>query len=152
MTSPDPRHLINLSAGAVADLVRPQYLTLSSQPDPCGTTTLLRFARRPFSQRLAAIVMMAAWVAFAVQGMFVAASEAATGDSSHYYLGFVFGHSHGEGHSHVVTHRHAGGIVHQHAIDDDDDALAEHVKGPGWDMAVVVCVLPSRDISTVFVA
>jgi hypothetical protein len=99
---------------------------------------------------VAAIVMMAAWVAFAVQGMFVAASEAATGDSSHYYLGFVFGHSHGEGHSHVVTHSHAGGIVHQHAIDDDDDALDKHVKEPGWNMAVVVCVLPSRDISAIF--
>jgi len=94
--------------------------------------------------------MMAAWVAFAVQGMFVAASEAATGDSSHYYLAFVFGHPHGDGHSHVVMHSHADGMVHQHAIDDDDDdALAKHVKEPGWDMAVVVCVLPFGDVSAV---
>ena len=37
-------------------------------------------------------MMMAATVAFALQGIFVAASEAATGDTSHYYLGFAFGH------------------------------------------------------------
>jgi len=111
----------------------------------------LGFARRPILQRVAAVVMMAAWFAFAVQGMFVAVSEAATGDSSHYYLGFVFGHPHAEGHSHVVTHRHAGGMVHQHAIDDDDDdALAKHVSQPGSDMAVVVCVLPSPNVSEIF--
>src|SRR6267143_4620172 len=52
----------------------------------------------------------------------VAASEAATGDSSHYYLGFVFSHPHGGNHSHVVTHKHADGTIHEHAIDDDDDA------------------------------
>ena len=109
------------------------------------------FARRPFFQRFAAIVMIAAWVAFAAQGMFVAVSEAATGDSSHYYLGFVFGQPHAEGHSHIVTHSHAGGMVHQHAIDDDDDdALAKHVSQPGWDMAIVVGVLPSRSGTEVF--
>ena len=109
------------------------------------------FARRPFFQRFAAIVMIAAWVAFAAQGMFVAVSEAATGDSSHYYLGFVFGQPHPGGNSHIVAHSHAGGMVHQHAIDDDDDdALAKHVSQPGWDMAFVVGVLPSRSVTEVF--
>jgi len=93
--------------------------------------------------------MMAAAVAFTIQGIFVAASEAATGDSSHYYLGFVFSHPHGGNHSHVVTHKHADGTIHEHAIDDDDDALAKHVKEPGWDMALVICVLPCRDISAI---
>ncbi len=109
----------------------------------------MRFARRPFLWRVATIIMMAAAGAFTIQGIFVAASEAATGDSSHYYLGFVFSHPHGGNHSHVVTHKHADGTIHEHAIDDDDDALAKHVKEPGWDMALVICVLPCRDISAI---
>jgi hypothetical protein len=93
-------------------------------------------------QRVAVVMMMAAVVAFALQGIFVAASEAATGDTSHYYLGFVLDHDHD--HSHVVAHQHMNGTTHQHAIDDDDDddALAKHVKEPGWNMALVICVLP----------
>jgi hypothetical protein len=98
---------------------------------------------------MATIVMMAAAVAFALQCVFVAVSEAATGDSSHYYLGFVFGHPHGEIHSHVVAHKHADGTTHQHAIDDDYDALASHVKETGWNVAPVICVLPCRNISAI---
>jgi hypothetical protein len=89
--------------------------------------------------------MMAAVAAFALQSMFVAASEAATGDTSHYYVGFAFSHPHGGKHGHVVAHRHADGTAHQHAIDDDDDALAKHLKVPGWNMALVICVLPCPD-------
>jgi hypothetical protein len=101
--------------------------------------------RRPFIRRVAVALMMAATVAFALQCIFVAASEAATGDTSHYYLGFAFSHSHSGKHSHVVAHRHADGTTHQHAIDDDDDALAKHLKVPGWNMALVICVLPCLD-------
>jgi hypothetical protein len=90
--------------------------------------------------------MMAAAVAVALQGMFVAASEAATGDTSHYYLGFVLGHAHDRMHSHVVIHRHADGKVHQHAIDDDDASLAKHVKETGSNMALAICVLPCLDM------
>src|SRR5262249_1888070 len=86
--------------------------------------------------------MMTASLAFALQGMCVAASEAATGDSSHYYLGFAFHHP-GGNHSHLVTHRHADGTVHTHAVDDGDGALADHVKQPGWNMALVICVVPA---------
>jgi len=96
-------------------------------------------------QRVAVVMMMTAAVAFALQCVFVAASEAATGDSSHYYLGFVLHHPHGGEHSHVVAHRHADGTVHQHAIDDDDGALAKHIKEPGSNMALVICVLPCLD-------
>jgi hypothetical protein len=110
---------------------------------------VLSLARRSCFQRMAIALMMAAAVAFALQCMFVAVSEAATGDSSHYYLGFVFSHPHGGAHGHVVRHRHADGTIHQHAIDDDDDAIAKHVKKPGLDMALVVCVLPCRNISTI---
>src|SRR5436190_19858157 len=103
---------------------------------------VLRFAGRELFQRVAVVIMMTAAVAFALQCMFVAASEAATGDSSHYYLGFVFNDSHGGNHSHVVPHRHMDGTNHQHAIEDDDDALASHVKEAGWNMALVACIIP----------
>jgi hypothetical protein len=106
-------------------------------------------AGRPFLQRVAIIIMMAAAVAFAFQCIFVAASEAATGDTSHYYLRFVFSHPHGAGHSHIAIHRHADGTIHRHALDDDNDALANHVKEPGWNMAIVVCVLPCQNISAI---
>src|SRR5215831_16369343 len=88
--------------------------------------------------------MMTATLAFALQGICVAASEAATGDSSHYYLDFAFHHPGGT-HSHVITHRHADGAVHRHAVDDDDGALADHVKQPGWNMALVICVVCQRE-------
>jgi hypothetical protein len=109
----------------------------------------LRFVRRSFFQRIAVVIMMTAAVAFALQCIFVAASEAATGDTSHYYLGFVFAHPHGGIHNHVVTHRHADGTVHQHAIDDDDSALAKHVKEPGRNMAFVVCVVPCLSLPAI---
>ena len=107
----------------------------------------MRSARTPFLKRVAVAMMMTAAVAFALQCVFVAASEAATGDTSHYYLGFVFSHPHGGNHSHVVAHKHADGKIHQHAIDDDADALAKHVKEPGWNMALVICVLPCPELT-----
>ena len=102
----------------------------------------MRFARQSLLRRVATIMMMVATLAFALQGMFVATSEAATGDSSHYYVGFALEHDGGDHHSHLVTHRHADGTVHRHAIDDDTDALAKHIKQPGSNMALVVCVVP----------
>jgi ABC-type nickel/cobalt efflux system permease component RcnA len=96
---------------------------------------------RLYLRRLAVIVMMAAAGAFTLQATFVAMSEAATGDTSHYYQGFALRHAlGGAAHSHVVTHMHADGIVHRHAV--DDGALDDHVKQRGWNMAVVVGVLP----------
>src|ERR1700675_3519123 len=109
----------------------------------------LHLASRPTLKYLATILMMAAAVAVALQGVFVAASEAATGDTSHYYLGFVVGHLHDRAHSHVISHRHADGIVHQHAIDDDDDALAKHVKQTGFNMALAICVLPCPGVPAI---
>jgi len=132
-------------------LPRPETLVL---PHPCGYHTPgdyggaleLHLAGQPLRLRVATIVMIVATLAFALQGIFVAASEAATGDSSHYYIAFAFQHA-GEHHSHIIAHRHADGTIHTHAIDDDDGALAKHIKQPGWNMALVVCVVPSPNIS-----
>jgi hypothetical protein len=65
-------------------------------------------------------MMLTAAVAFALQCIFVATSVAATGDTSHYYLGFAFSHPQGGHDSHVLAHGHTDGLIHQHAIDDDD--------------------------------
>jgi ABC-type nickel/cobalt efflux system permease component RcnA len=94
--------------------------------------------------------MMAAAVAFTLQGLFVATSEAATGDTSHYHHGFAFSHAHrgGATHSHVAAHVHADGTVHRHAVDDDDGALDKHLKERGCNMAIVVGVLPCPSISS----
>jgi hypothetical protein len=111
----------------------------------------VHFTKQSWHSRLTTIMMMAAMLAFVVQGMFVAASEAATGDSSHYYLGFVLHHASGEHHhSQIVAHIHADGITHAHAIDDDDDgdSVAKHIKQPGSNLALVVCVVPCLNVST----
>jgi len=92
---------------------------------------------------------MAGAIAFALQCIFVASSEAATRDTSHYYLGFIFSHHHDGRHSHVVTHKHADGIVHHHDVGDDDGALAKHLKEPGWNMALVTAVLPFPDVAAI---
>ena len=110
----------------------------------------MRFARRAFFRRVAVVTMMTAAVAFALQLIFVAASEAATGDTSHYYLGFLFAHQHVGSQSHVVTHRHTDGTIHQHAIDDDDVGLAKHVNEPGYNMALVICVVPCLSVPAIF--
>ena len=102
----------------------------------------MRFTRQSLLRRVATIMMMAAALAFVLQGLFVATSEAATGNSSHYYVGFALEHAEGDHPSHLVTHRHADGTVHRHAIDDDAGALAKHIKQPGSNMALVVCVVP----------
>jgi len=86
--------------------------------------------------------MMAAALALVLQTTFVATSEAATGDTSHYYQGFAFRHILGDGTapSQAVAHVHADGMTHQHAV--DDGALDDHVKERGWNMAIVVGLLP----------
>jgi len=110
----------------------------------------LHFGRRSFGKHLAIATMMAGALAFAFQCIFVVSSEAATGDSSHYYLGFIYSHHDGhEHHNHVITHKHADGTVHHHDIDDDDGALANHVKQPGWNMALVTGVLPCPKVMAI---
>jgi hypothetical protein len=46
----------------------------------------------------------------------------------------------------VVTHVHADGTVHQHAVDDGARALIDHLREPGcpccWNTAVMVGTLP----------
>jgi len=116
----------------------------------------LRFAAQSFCGQLAAAIMLAAVIAFTFQATFIASSEAATEETSLYHHGFARSHPHPQAHHHEVAHVHADGTAHRHAIDDDDDALAEHIQEPGcpccWNMAIVVGVLPTPAMCTVAVA
>jgi hypothetical protein len=53
--------------------------------------------------------------------------------------------------THLVTHIHADGTVHRHALDDDeiDDHVRESTGSPCWSMAIVVGVLPSLNVCPV---
>ena len=117
---------------------------------------MVRFSMKPFSRRVAVILMMAAVAAFTLQGTLIATSEAATGEAGRFH------HAHGHpqsdhaaaaGESHLLTHVHADGTVHRHAIDDDDGGLDEHIKEHGcpccWNMAVAFGVLPSVSLCAV---
>jgi hypothetical protein len=106
----------------------------------------LPLARTHFLRRVATVVTMAAALAFALQGMLVAASEAATGDSSHYYVVFAFEHADGQHHTRAITHMHADGTIHTHAIDDSPGALGKHIKQPGSNLALVICIAPHLSV------
>jgi len=98
---------------------------------------------------------MAAAMAFTIQGTFIAAAQSANGTSSHFHHGYADSHAFYDGRakSHVVTHVHTDGTIHQHVVDDDDGALNDHIQEPGcpccWNAAIVIGVLPSLMIWTV---
>lgn len=117
-----------------------------------GAQTLFRWC--------ADVMMMAAALAFTIQGTFIA--QAATGLNSHYHHGYgqqhaVHQHA-GNEHtadqhpkSHAVAHVHADGTIHKHAVDDGDRALKDHTQQPGcpccWNMAILAAVLPLPPLS-----
>jgi hypothetical protein len=96
--------------------------------------------------------MMMAAVAFAVQGTLIAVSQTATGENSHYHHGYAHIDAFAPAKSQLVTHVHGDGTVHQHAVNDDDGALDEHIQEPGcpccWNMAVIAGVLPGSPVCT----
>jgi hypothetical protein len=120
----------------------------------------LRGLAHTLLQRLAVIAMMAAAMAFTLQGTFIAAAQNASGENSHFHHGYADSHGLLDGHdksdhaeSHVVAHAHTDGTIHQHVVDDDDDALNDHIQEPGcpccWNAAIVIGVLPNLMIWTV---
>jgi hypothetical protein len=110
----------------------------------------LRSRARSRLRRCAAIVMIAAAMALAFETSFIPTSETATGENNHSHHDNA-SHSPHSGHpkTHVVTHVHADGTVHRHAV---DGALDDHFResgSPCWSMAIVVGVLPSLSVCTV---
>jgi hypothetical protein len=88
--------------------------------------------------------MMVATLAFTLQGAFILASETVSGENSRYHHGFAHDHAYHGAATRLVTHVHRDGTVHQHVIDDDDEA--NHIQQPGcpccWNMAIAIGVLP----------
>ena len=113
----------------------------------------MRSVEQPFARRVGTIVMMVAMLAFALQATFIAPSETVTGEAA-YHHGYSRHIHQAAAHSHEVAHVHADGTAHRHVVDDDDGALDEHIQEPGcpccWNMAIVVGVLPTTNLCTVF--
>lgn len=115
----------------------------------------LQLLVRTLFRRCANVMMMAAVLAFNIQGTFIA--QAATGANSHYHHGYRQHHlAHQHAKSHAVTHVHADGTIHKHAVDDGDRALKDHRQQPGcpccWNMAILAAVLPLPPVSKFDVA
>jgi ABC-type nickel/cobalt efflux system permease component RcnA len=100
-------------------------------------------------RRCVAIVMMAAAMAFTFETSFITTSETATHeDHDHEAAPDSANGVHPK--THLITHIHADGTVHRHAVDDDE--LADHLResgSPCWSMAIVVGVLPSLSLCPV---
>jgi hypothetical protein len=96
-------------------------------------------------------LMIAAAMAFIFQATFIPTSATAAGENSHYHHGHLSYKGHTK--THIVTHVHADGTVHRHAVDGGDRALDDHLQEPGcpccWNMAIMVGVLPSLGVCTV---
>lgn len=109
---------------------------------------MLRLGAGPRFCWFADILMMAAAAAFTLQSSFIA--QAATGTNSHYHRSHTHS-SHRHAKEHVVTHVHADGTVHQHAVKNGARSLNDHLREPGcpccWNMAIVVGVLPALPVS-----
>jgi hypothetical protein len=91
--------------------------------------------------------MMAAAMAFAFETSFITTSETAERDDhDHDAVSESANGAHPK--THLITHIHADGTVHRHAVDDDE--LAEHLResggAPCWSMAIVVGVLPTLSL------
>jgi ABC-type nickel/cobalt efflux system permease component RcnA len=111
----------------------------------------VRSCAQSLRRRCVAVVMMAAAMAFTFETSFITTSEAATDEDHHSPHSGATDPSQGaHPKSHLVTHIHADGTVHRHAV--DDDAIDDHVResgSPCWSMAIVVGVLPSLNVCAV---
>jgi hypothetical protein len=89
--------------------------------------------------------MMAAAMAFTVETSFITPSETAAHEDHEDAPDSSSG-AHPK--THLVTHIHADGTVHRHAVDDNE--LADHIRessgSPCWSMAIVVGVLPTLSV------
>jgi hypothetical protein len=97
--------------------------------------------------------MIAAMFEFALQATDIRPSANAAGEHGGSHLGYTPGPPYrGHPKTHIVTHVHADGTVHRHAVDDGNGAIDDHLResgSPCWSMAIVVGVLPSPSVCAV---
>jgi ABC-type nickel/cobalt efflux system permease component RcnA len=108
----------------------------------------LRSRAQSWLRRCVAVVMMAAAMAFTFETSFITTAATAADEDHHVEHEDAPDSSNGaHPKTHLVTHIHADGTVHRHAVDDDE--LADHLResgSPCWSMAIVVGVLPSLSV------
>ena len=112
----------------------------------------MRLRARSRFRRCVAIVMMAAAMAFTFETSFITTSEAAetATHEDHHHDASPDSANGADPKTHIITHIHADGTVHRHAVDEDE--LADHLResgSPCWSMAIVVGVLPSLSVCPV---
>lgn len=109
----------------------------------------MRSRARSRFRRCIAIVMMAAAMTFTFETSFIT-TVASEEDNHAQHEDAPDSLTGAHSKTHLVSHTHADGTVHRHAVDDDE--LADHLResgSPCWSMAIVVGVLPSLSLCPV---
>jgi hypothetical protein len=113
----------------------------------------LRIGAKSRFHRGVIVVMIAAMLEFALQATYIQRSANAAETKSGAHLGYTTGSLPYRGHpTRIVTHVHADGTVHRHAVKDGNGTIDDHLResgSPCWSMAIVVGVLPSPSVCAV---
>jgi hypothetical protein len=101
--------------------------------------------------RSVVIVMIAAMLEFALQATYIQPSANAreNGGAHGYATGLP---QRGQPKTRIVTHVHADGTVHRHAVGGAKGAIDDHLResgSPCWSMAIVVGVVPTPSVCAV---
>jgi hypothetical protein len=114
----------------------------------------LRIGDQSRFHRSVIIVMIAAMLEFALQASDIRPSANAAdsmGGSHHGYTASGPPYR-SPPKTHIVTHVHADGTVHRHAVEGGNGTINDHLRqsgSPCWSMAIVVGVLPSPSMCAV---
>jgi hypothetical protein len=114
----------------------------------------LRLGDQSRFHRWVIILMIAAMLEFALQTAYIQPSAEAAGTKAGSPHGYAAGPLPYRGHpkTHIVTHVHADGTVHRHAVGSGDGAVDDHLResgSPCWSLAIVVGVVPSSSVCAI---
>jgi hypothetical protein len=96
--------------------------------------------------------MIAAMLEFALQATYVQPSANAVDAKASHDSDTAGGLDRGHPKMRVVTHVHADGTVHRHAIGGEKGGIDNHLRksgSPSWSMAIVAGVLPTPSVCAV---
>jgi len=114
----------------------------------------LRIGAQSRFYRSVVIVMIAAMLEFALQATEIRPSANAVDGKAGSQQGYTAGGlpNRSPQKTRIVTHVHADGTVHRHAVEDGNGSIDDHLResgSPCWSMAIVVGVLPSPSVCAV---
>jgi hypothetical protein len=100
------------------------------------------------------ILMIVAMLEFALQATYIQPSASVLDSNGASRVGYAASGLPYEGppKTRLVTHVHADGTVHRHAVEGTKGAIDNHLResgSPCWSMAIVVGVLPSPSLCAV---